>query len=207
MRCATLLLLLAAALGARAAEDPHAHHKHHHSAHADQTSKRDAGITLLDLPVEDQDERILKFKSEVLNDKIVAINFVFTNCTAVCPVQSAILSKVQHFVQKDLGAEVALVSVSVDPRTDTPARLKAYAKTHDAKTGWSWVTGNKSEIDQILVGLKAYTPNYIDHPAMILVGDAKSGAWTRFNGFPEPERIAGQIRALLAARRAMAKPH
>ena len=70
-----------------------------------------------------------------------------------------------------------LVSVSVDPVRDTPQRLKAYAATHKAKPGWIWLTGGKRSMDELLDGLGAYTPNFENHPAMVLVGDGRTGEW------------------------------
>ena len=94
--------------------------------------------------------------------------------------------------------------MSVDPARDTPARLKAYAakfqSKNRAKPGWVWLTGDKPVMDEVLKGVGAYTADYTQHPAQVLVGDASRGAWTRLYGFLSPERIQAKIDELLAAR-------
>jgi len=86
----------------------------------------------------------------------------------------------------------------VDPVNDTPQRLQAYARRHRSK--WDFWTGQKPTVDKILEGLGAYTPDFTDHPSLVLVGDAKSGNWTRFFGFVSPEQIVARVDQLLAAR-------
>ncbi len=113
---------------------------------------------------------------------------------------SALFDQVQEKLGDRLGKEVLLVSVSVDPTRDTPQRLKIYAAKHDAKEGWIWLTGPKRTMDEVLDGLGAYTPNFENHPSMVLVGDGRTGEWSRFFGFPNPDRIMEQVDTLQVAR-------
>jgi len=213
-----LALLLAAgafALNAVAEEDSHEHHEHHdHAAHGDEDPHahhkammnkpaepaKTTEVELLDKVVVDQNGDEMKFVSDVIGDRIVVMDFVYTSCTTVCPVLSAVFGQVQDQLGDQLGDEVVLVSVSVDPVRDTPKRLKAYAATHKAKPGWIWLTGGKRTMDEVLDGLGAYTPNFENHPAMVLVGDGQTGEWSRFFGFPSPDRLMEQVNALQAAR-------
>jgi protein SCO1/2 len=128
------------------------------------------------------------------------MDFVYTSCTTVCPVLSAVFSQVQNRLGDELGKDVALVSLSVDPIRDTPQRLKAYAAKHKAQPGWIWLTGPKPTMDDVLNGLGAYSPNFEDHPSMVLVGDGRTGEWSRFFGFPSTDRLVEQVNALQAAR-------
>jgi protein SCO1/2 len=157
-------------------------------------------VKLFDLELIDQHGRSAKFRSDVIGERIAVVNFIYTTCTTVCPVTSAIFGQVQRRLGARLGKDVFLVSVSVDPVTDRPARLKAYATKHKARSGWIWLTGNKLIVDKVLNGLGAYTPNYEDHPAMVLVGDGHTGQWARFFGFPSPDQLMAKVDALLAAR-------
>jgi protein SCO1/2 len=115
-------------------------------------------------------------------------------------VLSAVFGQVQDKLGDRLGNEVALVSVTVDPIRDTPKRLKAYAAKHKARDGWIWLTGPKTRVDDVLDGLGAYSPNFEDHPAMVLVGDGRTGQWNRFFGFPNANRLMERVDALAAAR-------
>ena len=128
------------------------------------------------------------------------MDFVYTTCTTVCPVLSAVFGQLQGRLGQRLGRDVFLVSVSVDPIRDTPSRLQAYAAQHQAGPGWIWLTGDKPAVDRVLEGLGAYAPNYEDHPPMVLVGDGKSGNWTRFFGFPGPDQLLAKVDELVGAR-------
>jgi protein SCO1/2 len=178
--------------------DPHAHHKAMLSKPAEPA--KSAEVDLKNLSLIDQDGRQVKFVSDVIGDKIVVMDFVYTTCTTVCPVLSAVFGQMQGRLGDRLGEDVALVSVTVDPTRDTPQRLKAYAAKHKARPGWTWLTGPKPTVDEVLDGLGAYSPNFEDHPSMVLVGDGRTGEWSRFFGFPSPDRLMDQVNALQAAR-------
>lgn len=158
-------------------------------------------LALFDLEVIDHHGRAAKFRSDVIGERIVVMNFIYTTCTTVCPVTSAIFGQLQRRLGQHLGQDVFLVSITVDPVTDRPARLKAYAKKYKAGAGWIWLTGQKLTVDKVLDGLGAYTPNYEDHPAMVLVGDGRTGQWARFFGFPGPDEIMTKVDVLVAARK------
>jgi protein SCO1/2 len=179
--------------------DPHAHHRAMLSRPASQA--KSAEVELKDLRLTDQNGQEVRFVSDVIGDRIVVMDFVYTSCTTVCPVLSAVFKQVQTRLGDRLGKEVALVSLSVDPTRDTPQRLKAYAAGQKARPGWVWLTGPKTIMDEVLDGLGAYSPNFEDHPAMVLVGDGRTGEWSRLFGFPGPDRLMEQVDALQAARR------
>ena len=78
----------------KAADDPHAQHRQ--MLHKAKTSAtRSIDITLSDTELVTQNGVAVKLKSDVVGDKIVVIDFVYTTCTTVCPVLSAILGQVQ----------------------------------------------------------------------------------------------------------------
>jgi len=145
-----------------------------------------------DIPVYDQDGRRLNFYSDLIKGKIVAINFIFTTCTTICPPLTATFRR----VQQDLTQErlpVQLVSISVDPVTDTPERLREFAAKFKAAPGWTFVTGNKSEIDSLLRALGAAVADKNDHTPMILVGNDATGYWTRTYGLSSPTALVKVI--------------
>lgn len=86
-----------------------------------------------------------QFSSVQLNNKIVIANFFFTSCTSVCPRMMKRVVTVQKKFIND--SEIAFVSFTVDPETDTAQRLKWYAENFGINTSqWNLLTGNKKEI-------------------------------------------------------------
>ncbi len=141
-----------------------------------------------DIPVRDQNGRQLKFYSDLVKGKTVAINFIFTTCTTICPSLTATFRR----VQEDLATrapDVQLISVSVDPITDTPERLLDFATRFKAGPGWTFVTGDKADIDSLLLLLGAAAANASDHTPTILVSNDVTGYRTRTYGLSSPAAL------------------
>ena len=183
-----------------AQHENHDHHTQHAKGAVKPVAAQRATFKLSETPLLDQHGRTLKFKSEALGERIAVIGFVYTTCTTVCPVVSAVMAQVQDKLGARLGRDVALVTVTVDPVRDTPARMKEYGAKLGSGAGWTWLTGPKPQVDEVLKVFGAYTPNFTEHPALVLVGDAKSGKWLRFYGFPTPEQLMAAVNELTAGR-------
>lgn len=136
----------------------------------------------------DQNGKQLDFYADLIKGKSVAINFVFTTCTAICPSLTATFRKVQQEARKR-GLDVQLISISVDPTVDTPERLQEYAKKFKAEPGWTFVTGDKAEIDSLLQALGVAVVNKNDHTPMVLIGNEVADHWTRTYGLSSPATI------------------
>ena len=144
--------------------------------------------------VVDQNGKQLNFYTDLIKGKSVAINFVFTTCTAICPPLTATFRKVQ-LEARARGLDVQLISVSVDPTVDTPERLKAFAKKFSAEPGWTFVTGEKAEIDLLLQALGVAVVNKNDHTPMVLIGNEVADHWTRTYGLSSPKKIVDLVEA------------
>jgi protein SCO1/2 len=159
-----------------------------------------ATVKLHDISVLNQDGEAVRFASEVVGDRLLVLTLFYGTCKTTCPVINAVFSALQGLLGERLGRDVRLVSLSVDPSSDRPARLKALARKHGARPGWVWVTGDKQAIDRVLDGLNSFTPDFTQHPVMVLIGDPRSGRWSRLFGFPDPEAILVRLDQLQAAR-------
>jgi protein SCO1/2 len=202
----------------------HTNHTNHadHSKHADHTDHanhdkhvslasqpdrqaEDAVVRFANVRLLDQHNRERRLESDVIGDRIVVMDFVYTTCTTVCPVVSAIMGEVQARLGERVGRDVALVSMTVDPVRDTPSKLREYAQARGAGPGWSWLTGSASAVNETLKGLGTWTPDFEDHPVVMMVGDGRSGKWTRYYGFADPAALVAQVESLTAARAAHAE--
>jgi protein SCO1/2 len=196
---AAAALAAAFALSPAAAHDDHARH-----GPAQAVAPQGARINLTETPLLDQDGRSVRLKSDVIGDRIAIVGFIYTSCTTVCPVISAMFAQTEAKLGLRAGRDVKLVTVTVDPVRDTPARLKEHGRQHGAGPGWTLVTGAKPQVDEALKVFGAYTPNFTDHPPIVYVGDAKLGKWVRFYGFPSPDQLMSAVGELTAARKAAA---
>lgn len=151
-------------------------------------------IQIPDTAVFDQDGQPRKFYTDLVKGRTVAINFLFTTCTTICPPMAATFRKVQTELGDRVGADIALISVTVDPNTDVPERLKGFLAKFKAGPGWTFVTGKKPEIDSLLRSLGAYVSDKNDHSPMILIGNESAAYWTRTYGLASADSIVKLIK-------------
>ena len=200
----TLLIALALAVFAPQAGPLFAQHEHHQhqAAAAAEPEKLEAqpvsGLNIPDVPVMDQDGNTVRFYSDLVKGKVVAVNFVFTTCTTICPPMGANFARLQKILGERAGQGVHLISVSVDPSTDTPERMKAWGAKFGAGPGWTLVTGDRNEITRLLKALGVYTPDINDHSPLVLVGNDPKGQWTRAYGLAAPAKVAELIDGVAA---------
>lgn len=172
-----------------------------------------SSLRIPNTPVLDQDGESRDFYADLVKGKTVAINFIFTDCVGICPTLSAKFRKLQQELGHRIGRDIHLISISVDPTTDVPERLKAYGAKFKAGPGWTLVTGSKPEIDQLLRALGSYTADRNAHTQMFLIGNESAGYWTRISGLASTAELIGVINEAAARRpspagqRAAAKPN
>ena len=150
------------------------------------------------LEVVDQDGQRLNFYDDVLKDKVVAINFIFTNCQGACPLMTKNLTFVRDMMGGEVGKSVHFVSISIDPLRDTPAAMKAFAQTHDADhAGWTWVTGDPDNLAAIVKKLGSYTDDPEAHTTQMLAANVRTAHWTKIAPNVPPQGIVERLKMLI----------
>ncbi len=98
------------------------------------------------------DQTGTSFGSADLAGAPYVINFFFTNCPTICPVLMRSAGKLQDRLRRPGLENVKMVSVTVDPRTDTPERLAGYAEEHRVDPErWRLLTGDPEAIRSLIV--------------------------------------------------------
>lgn len=131
---------------------------------------------------------------DLVKGKTVAINFIFTTCTTICPPMGANFTQVKQLMGNHVGNDLAMISVSIDPAVDTPERLKAWQDKFNPGPGWTMLTGKKVNVDKLLKALNVYTALKEEHAPILLVGRDGDDNWLRTNGLASPDKIAEIIR-------------
>lgn len=166
-------------------------HASHEAGHRDaqdaQASPAQKYFT--DVELVDQDGRKVRFYTDVLKGKTVIVNAFFTTCTSVCPPMNRNMEKIQEALGERVGRDVLLVSISVDPETDTPTRLKEYSKKFHAREGWLFLTGKKENVDWALYKVGQYVEDKQDHATVIIIGNEVTGLWKKALGMAKPAEL------------------
>lgn len=131
----------------------------------------------------------------------VAVSFMFTGCSTVCPPQTALLRAALRVMGQEPGLQlVRAVSITVTPLTDTPAQLRDYARRYDlpAPPAWSLVTGEEASVQRVVqaFGMDLARPN--DHSSQLWLGDPERNRWTRCSSLTPPSDVVTAFRRLLA---------
>jgi len=144
-------------------------------------------LNVPDVSLVDQDGKPVRFYTDLVKGRVVAVNFVFTTCTTICPPMGATFAKLEKLMA---GKDVQLISVSIDPANDTPERLKAWSQKFGKGPGWTLVTGDRDEVTRLLKTLGVYTAGVTDHSPLVLLGNDREHRWTRAYGLAAPAKLA-----------------
>lgn len=146
-----------------------------------------------------QDNQKVHFYTDLVKDRRVVIQFMFTRCKDVCPIITHHLVEVQRLLKGRVGSDIFFYSISLSPEEDSPHDLKAYAKMHGVGPGWTFLTGKP---DDILLLRKSLGFFYDDpkedadrnnHSGMLVVGDEPIMRWAMCQGGADPKWIATVI--------------
>lgn len=148
-----------------------------------------------------QDNKPVHFYQDLLKGKIVLVNFFFTTCQGICPPMTANLAKVQGLLNDHVGKEVVMISISVDPVTDTPQALKKYAESFKVQPGWYFLTGKKENVDWVLYKLGGYVEDKQKHTSVLIIGNEATGEWMKMHAMAKPTEIAGAVTKLLDSKK------
>ena len=153
-----------------------------------------------DVELVDQDGRKVRFYSDVLKNKVVAINTFFATCTNICPPMNRNFEKMQDALGDRLGKDAFLVSITVDPDTDTPTRLKEYAQRFHARPGWMFLTGKKENVDWALYKIGQYVETKDQHTSIVIIGNEPKGLWKKAMGLAKAEELIRILEDVIADR-------
>jgi protein SCO1/2 len=175
---------------------PPAPHDHSHMSKTPEASSP-AEKYFTDVELINQDGKKVRFYSDVLKGKTVIVNAFFTTCTSVCPPMNRNMEKIQEALGERAGRDVFLVSMTVDPATDTPARLKEYAQKFHAGPGWIFLTGKKENLDWALYKLGHYVENKDDHQTVLIIGNEPTGLWKKAFGMANVTELVQVVESVV----------
>ncbi len=162
-----------------------------------------AGTYFANLALVDQDGKRVDLYDDLMKDKVVVINTFFASCTGSCPVMSKTFQHVQEQLGDRVGRDIWLISITVDPATDTPQALKKYADQWKARPGWRFLTGTQEEVAAALKKIGQYVDDRESHRNVILVGNDRTGLWKKLFGLAKPAEVQASVDSVLNDRGAV----
>ena len=150
-----------------------------------------------DLPLVTQHGEEVQFYTDVLKDQVVLISFIFTYCPSACPLITQKMRAARDLLGEELGADLRLVSISIDPERDTPEAMKEFAERQQADGNWLFLTGAPENINQIVQRLGQYNPDVEMHSTLLIAGNVNARHWTKIPPMEGPAGVAESLRSLI----------
>ncbi|RMF72307.1 MAG: SCO family protein [Alphaproteobacteria bacterium] len=151
-----------------------------------------------DITLVDQDGRPVHLAALLAEPHPVVMQFIFTSCATICPVLSAGIASAQAELVRR-APDVRILSISIDPTYDTPARLKAYAARYHANANWRFLTGPEPMIRRTIAAFDALlrSDNKMYHrPYTYFRG--RKGDWLRVDKLLSRNELLEQFEKVLA---------
>jgi protein SCO1 len=130
--------------------------------------------------------------AELEREGPVLLQFGFTTCPAVCPALAGTFAALERRLP---GAR--LISISIDPEQDTPARLKTYAARLHAGRRWRFLTGAPEDVIAVQRAFDAWRGDKMRHEPLVFLRASPRQPWVRLTGFPSPADLEGELRRLV----------
>jgi protein SCO1 len=145
------------------------------------------------------DGKVVSLPDEMNDGRPIVLNFIFTTCTSICPLMSSVFAQFERRLGADAD-KVHLMSISMDPEQDTPARLVEYARKFHAGREWQHYTGTLAASIAAQRAFDVYRGAKMSHTAVTLMRAAPGKPWLRIEGLVTPDDLVRDYRELLAAR-------
>ena len=136
--------------------------------------------------------------------KVVLMNFIFTSCpNKGCDLLSLQLLRVQNHLRDRIGKDLFLLSVTMDPKKDTPEVLKNFASRYKADPeGWYFLTADKRTTNRLMEQYNAtwmtYSDGSLHHKVVIALLDKNGNKVAVYdNSEKNAEKIVEDITKLL----------
>jgi len=141
----------------------------------------------------------VRFYDDLLKDKTVVINFMYTSCKETCPLTTAHLVRVQKLLGRQVGRDVFMYSFTIDAKHDTPEVLKQYTEKFHVGPGWLFLTGSDDDMELLRRKLGFVDPDpkvdkdRANHIGTVEYGNEPLMLWGACPGLAHPEWILKEI--------------
>jgi protein SCO1/2 len=150
--------------------------------------------------------RAVRLYDDLVRRRVVMMNFAYTRCTGRCPRAASQLVTVQRMLGERFGPEVTLLTLSLDPEHDTPEQTRRYMQAHGGRSGWTWLTGLRDDLEQVrrFLGFVDRDPR-IDadrtrHTTLVAIGNDRTGHWASMPALIRPELVVEAVLRIAGVR-------
>jgi protein SCO1/2 len=154
---------------------------------------------LPNVPLVTHTGKSVRFYDDLVRDRKVVINFMYTVCSNICTPMTRNLLEARQLLG-DFGRDIHFYSISLTPLDDDPPALRKYMQSYGIGEGWTFLTGRPEDILQVQRGLALAgadddaTSRLEDHTGMARVGNEATVRWGHASATSPGRAIARMIR-------------
>jgi protein SCO1/2 len=143
--------------------------------------------------------KAVRFYDDLIKGKIVVINFMYANCTGICPAMTMNLMKVQEALGGRVGRDIFMYSITLKPRQDDAMALRHYVEMHGIKPGWLFLTGSPGDIETLRRKLGFTDPDPVldrdssQHIGVVKFGNEAFDRWAACPALTDADQIVKSI--------------
>jgi len=149
-------------------------------------------VEVPDVTLIDQDAQVVGLRELVEGKDVVLVDFIFGTCTTICPILSAGFTNLQRRMGSGPGGPT-LISFSIDPEHDSPEVMTKYLKRYRAQPGWSFLTGDRDDIDKVMHAFDAYVPDKMSHQPVTFIKAGADGKWVKIDGLVSTKALITEL--------------
>ena len=153
----------------------------------------------------DQDGQRVHLPQLLDGSRGVALNFVFTTCTNICPVMATSFAGLKEALGSD-GSDLVTISISLDPQYDSPQAMRKFADAYHAQAHWRFLSGREEDLKRVYIAFDAVSDTKFSHRPFTLLRPAGTQSWARIEGLVGTATLAKEYRALRAEVHGAASP-
>lgn len=159
-------------------------------------ARQSASYAIPSLTMIDQRGEAVNTADLFATDRPIMVNFIFTTCTAICPMMTSIFQQVQMRLGEE-AEKILMVSISIDPEQDSPEALAEYSEMFRAGPQWRFLTGSLEDSIAVQKAFQAYRGDKLNHAPLTLIRAEASGDWIRLDGFASADELEREARSML----------
>lgn len=151
------------------------------------------------LVLETHEGKRVRFYDDLVKGRLVVFNMMYASCSNICPPNTANLLQVQQALGARAGRDVFMYSITLQPEFDSAAALHDYVRKYGIKSGWTFLTGQRKDIDLIRRKLGFFDPDPVvdadlrQHTGMLRIGHDRRDRWSMLPALAAPRQILNSI--------------
>ncbi|MEQ1882512.1 MAG: SCO family protein [Burkholderiales bacterium] len=146
------------------------------------------------------DDVAVRFYDDLLKDRVVIVNFMYSACSERCPMVTANLRQLHKALGMRMGRDILMLSISLTPEIDQPKTLREYAARFGGTgPGWLYLTGERRDIEKLRRSMGVFERDPVldadatIHAGLLTIGNDQTSQWRRMPALLEPRDLTDAI--------------